>query len=341
MRITVLCRSAAPARVAMMLAVALVATSVGLASMPGRALGWSDNSFDSASEQQLFTLTNQARASAGLPSLRWDSTLAGIARWRSEDMATRDYFSHNIPPTGEMVFAVLDQKGYCYHLAGENLGWNNYPDDQATSVVQNDWMNSKGHRDNILGATWDVAGIGAYKLADGRKFWTVLFADKAGCGATPVATPKPTPKPTPAPTPVATPAPTATPVPTVEPVATPAPTPKPTPKPTARPTPRATLTPAPTPARTATPEPAATTTPEPTSTPTPTLTPVPTATPTPEPTAIPTPTPTEVPDATASAGPTGNQALPDGVSLRVSAAATAPGLVDGLLGSLLALIFGS
>jgi uncharacterized protein YkwD len=144
MRITVLSRSAAPARVAMMLAVALVATSAGLASMPGRALGWSDNSFDSASEQQLFTLTNQARASAGLASMSWDSTLAGVARWRSQDMATRDYFSHNIPPSGEMVFAVLDQKGYCYKSAGENLGWNNCPDDEATQVVQNDWMNSAG-----------------------------------------------------------------------------------------------------------------------------------------------------------------------------------------------------
>ena len=108
----------------MMLAVALVATSVGLVSLPGRALAWSDNSFDSASEQQLFGLTNQARASAGLPSLRWDSTLAGVARWRSQDMATRDYFSHDIPGGGR-VFDVLDQKGYCYKVAGENIGWNN------------------------------------------------------------------------------------------------------------------------------------------------------------------------------------------------------------------------
>ncbi|HEX7400281.1 MAG TPA: CAP domain-containing protein, partial [Candidatus Limnocylindrales bacterium] len=193
MRTTMLSRPAAPARIAMMLVVALVATSVGLVSLPGRALGWSDNSFDSSAEQQLFTLTNQARASAGLATLRWDSTLGSVARWRSEDMATRDYFSHNIPPSGEMVFAVLDQKGYCYKSAGENIGWNNYPDDEATSVVQTDFMNSPGHRANILGSTWDVAGIGAYKLADGRKFYTVLFADKAGCGSTPVATPKPTP----------------------------------------------------------------------------------------------------------------------------------------------------
>ena len=302
----------------MMLAAALVVTSVGLVSLPGRALGWSDNSFDSASEQQLLGLTNQARASAGLPSLRWDSTLAGVARWRSQDMATRDYFSHNIPPGGGMVFAVLDQKGYCYKSAGENIGWNNYPDDEATSVVQDNFMNSPGHRDNILGSTWDVAGIGAYKLPDGRKFWTVLFADRAGCGSTPVATPKPTPKPTLKPTP------------------TPG-----TPRPTASPTPRVTPTPAATPARTATPEPTASLAPEPTATQAPTPAPVPTATPTPGQTAGPTPTPTPMPDATASARPADNQALPNGMSLRVNAAAPAPGLVDGLLGSMLALIFGS
>jgi uncharacterized protein YkwD len=63
-----------------MLVVALVATSAGLLALPGRALGWSANTFSSTSEQQLFTLTNQARASAGLRTLRWDSTLAGLAR---------------------------------------------------------------------------------------------------------------------------------------------------------------------------------------------------------------------------------------------------------------------
>ena len=54
-------------------------------------------------------------------------------------------------------------------------------------------MDSAGHRANIMGKTWDVIGIGAYKGPTGKKMWTVLFADK--CGST---APKPTPKPTPA-----------------------------------------------------------------------------------------------------------------------------------------------
>ena len=210
MRTTAFSRPAAPAHLALMLAFALVATGAGLLALPGRALGWTDDSFSSTAEQQLFALTNQARASAGLPTLHWDSTLGGLARWRSQDMATRDYFSHNIPPTGEMVFDVMDQQGYCYSLAGENIGWNNYPDDQATQQVQTDFMNSPGHRQNILGSAWKVAGIGAYKLADGRKFYTVIFADTSGCGSAPKATPKPTPKATPKPTAAPTPTPKPT-----------------------------------------------------------------------------------------------------------------------------------
>ena len=171
-----------------MLAVALVATSAGLLALPSSVLGWDANTFSSTSEQTLLAWTNQARASAGLGALRWDSTLASVARWRSQDMATRDYFSHDIPqPPGGRFNNELDRRGYCYKVAGENIGWNNYHDDRATEVVQNDWMNSAGHRANILGSSWDAAGIGAYKLADGRKFFTVIFADK--CSSTPAATP--------------------------------------------------------------------------------------------------------------------------------------------------------
>jgi hypothetical protein len=146
-------------------------------------------------------------------------------------MIVRNYFSHNIPPSGYLVFHILDTKGYCYKIAGENIGWNTYPDDVATAEIQQAFMNSSGHRANILGKAWDVIGIGAYKGPDGKKMWTVLFADK--CGSTSTA-PKPTPKPTPRPKPRATPRPT------------PRPTPKPTPKPAvaaASPSPVPSLTP--------------------------------------------------------------------------------------------------
>jgi len=202
-------------------------TSVGLLAAPRTTLAWDVNAFSSTSEAQLVRLTNQARASAGLRALKVDSKLTAIARGRSKDMIVRNYFSHTILGTSYNVFHVLDTKGYCYHIAGENIGWNNYPDDVATSTVQRQFMDSAGHRANILGKAWDVIGVGAYKGPTGKKMWTVIFADR--CGST---SPAPAPKPTPRPITHATaaPKPRATPKPT--PRATPQPTPQPTPEPT-------------------------------------------------------------------------------------------------------------
>ncbi|MFL5775509.1 MAG: CAP domain-containing protein [Chloroflexota bacterium] len=213
-------------RFALIVTLAFAATSVGILAAPRPAAAWSAGSFSSSSERLLVSLTNKSRASAGLKALKVDSTLTSIARWRSKDMITRGYFSHNIPPSGYNVFRVLDKKHYCYVVAGENIGWNNYPDDIATGVVHQSFMKSPGHRSNILGKRWDVIGIGAYKGPTGKKMWTVIFADKCGSkssgsgtsggtkssgGGTkavtkpkPKATPRPTPKPTPKPTPVRT-----------------------------------------------------------------------------------------------------------------------------------------
>ncbi len=212
------------------LVVAFLATSVLALAAPASTLAWSEGSASSSSERELVVLTNQSRAAAGLKALKVDSTLTSIARWRSKDMIVRDYFSHDIPGYGK-VFKKLDSVGYCYKVAGENIGWNNYPDDTATAQIHQMFMGSSGHRANILGKTWDVIGVGSYKGADGKKVWTVLFADK--CGSTAAATPRPTAKPTPRPTAK----PRATPRPTPKPILTPSPSPTPSPTPTPAPTP--------------------------------------------------------------------------------------------------------
>ncbi len=116
----------------------------------------------------------------------------------------------------------MSARGYCYKVAGENIGWNTYPDDVATAQIQQAFMGSSGHRANILGRDWDHIGIGAYKGSNGKKMWTVLFADK--CGSGPVAS-KPKPKPRTPPKPA-----------TTKPKATARPKPKPTPSPTPAPT---------------------------------------------------------------------------------------------------------
>jgi uncharacterized protein YkwD len=216
-----------PSRSPIALAIAFAVTSVATLATPRPADAWSGGSFSSSSERALVSMTNRSRAAAGLRSLRIDSTLTSVARWRSKDMIERDYFSHKIPGYGS-VFKRLDSKGYCYKVAGENIGWNTYPDDDATAAIHRMFMDSSGHRANVLGRAWDVIGVGAYKGSDGKKMWTVLFADKCG-GST--SKPKPAPKPTPRPTvrPKPKPAAKATPKPTAAPTPTPTPTPTPVP----------------------------------------------------------------------------------------------------------------
>ena len=208
------------------LATVVALTSVVGLATPQPAAAWSAGTFSSSSERELVALTNRSRAAAGLRSLRVDSTLASVARWRSKDMIERDYFSHQIPGYGS-VFRKLDSKGYCYKVAGENIGWNTYPDDDATAAIHQMFMDSSGHRANILGKAWDAIGVGAYKGSGGKKMWTVLFADR--CGST-ASKPKPAAKATPRPTAKPKPVARATPKPTPPP--TPAPTPGPTPTPT-------------------------------------------------------------------------------------------------------------
>ncbi len=152
-------------------------TSLGLLGSPPAASAWSAGKFSSSSERELVKLTNQSRADAGLTSLRVDRDLTEIARWRSKDMIDRDYFSHDIPGAGS-VFDEMQRRGYCFRVAGENIGWNNYPDDIATAAIHQMLLDSEGHRRNIEGAAWDLIGIGAYKGPSGKKVWTILFVDE-------------------------------------------------------------------------------------------------------------------------------------------------------------------
>ena len=314
------------------MAAAFLATTVGVFALPASVAAWDASSFSAVAEAELLQLTNQARASAGLPALKLDSALTSIARWRSKDMIDRDYFSHAIPGAGS-VFDVLQDKGYCFELAGENIGWTTAADDAATAAVHGMFMNSPGHRANILGDAWDEIGIGAYKGDTEKRMFTVLFVDSCGAAATP--TPRPTPKPTPKPAPEPTPS--------ANPEPTPAPTPKPSPKPTPRPAPTA--------------EPAA----RPTSTPTPEPTPAPTpvATPSPDPPNRAEPDDDATPgldggpgggniddkagDATnGNAGGGGQRPVQSyRVIDPVGIPAPSPGLLDGLGGAILQLLFGA
>ncbi|HEU5204016.1 MAG TPA: CAP domain-containing protein, partial [Candidatus Limnocylindrales bacterium] len=112
-----------PRRFASLLALALVLGSVGSAASARPAAAWDAGVPDATSEALLTSLTNESRTDEGLRTLSIDQDLVRIARWRSADMAERGYFSHDIPPRGTKVFNELSERGYCYVVAGENIGW--------------------------------------------------------------------------------------------------------------------------------------------------------------------------------------------------------------------------
>jgi uncharacterized protein YkwD len=292
-------------RLSILVAIAFAASAVAALAHPSSTFAWDGNAFSSGAEHDLVTLTNRSRAAAGRKALRVSSTLSSIARWRSKDMIDRDYFSHSIPGYGN-VFKKISASGFCYSLAGENIGWTSEGDSTATARIHQMFMASSGHRANILGKDWDTIGVGAYKAADGKKMYTVLFANKCGSSAPNLSSkPKPKPKPKPRPKQVES-----------RPRTTPKPHAKATPKPTPEPTPALIV-------------PGATERVEPSTDagPTDEVAP-PTPTPSPEPTA-----PPEVVEPAATVEDSGH-------GLRVMEPSAPPGLVDTIVGGVTGFFLG-
>ncbi|HEM60668.1 MAG TPA: hypothetical protein ENO24_00085 [Chloroflexi bacterium] len=188
-------------------------------------------------EQELIILTNVDRTSNGVPALVPDQALEDVARFRSEDMVTRNYFSHLIPPDGHQVFDILKQRGINYLRAGENLARNNSPDHITVQTVEQAFMNSPRHRAILLCPDYTNLGTGVAEGAEGLKVYTVLFtqvSSEAPATATPTATPTPEPIPTSPPSAVTTPedqvaSASPTPAPTATAASIPSPTPTPWP----------------------------------------------------------------------------------------------------------------
>jgi hypothetical protein len=73
--------------------------------------------------------------------------------------------------------------GYCFVVAGENIGWLGGGDERAEARIHQMFLESPTHRSVLMGEAWDAVGVGTFKRADGRKFWTVLFADRCDAQA--------------------------------------------------------------------------------------------------------------------------------------------------------------
>lgn len=124
----------------------------------------------SAMEQEVFALVNSERAKNGLSALSWADDVAAVARAHSSDMINRGFFSHT-NPDGESPFDRLKNNGISYRTAAENIAYGQ----KTPADVMNAWMNSSGHRANILNKNVTELGVGAVKNNNGTIYWTQVF----------------------------------------------------------------------------------------------------------------------------------------------------------------------
>lgn len=118
-------------------------------------------------EKEVVRLVNKERTARGLTSLTFDWQLSRVARYKSQDMHDNDYFSHTSPTYGS-PFDMMSDFGLTYRSAGENIAKGQ----QTPQAVVNAWMNSSGHRANILNASFTKIGVGY--VAEGN-YWTQMF----------------------------------------------------------------------------------------------------------------------------------------------------------------------
>lgn len=118
-------------------------------------------------EAEVVRLVNEQRAKNGLQPLTMNWELSRVARTKSEDMARNRYFSHTSPTYGS-PFDMMRSFGISYRSAGENIAYGQ----RTPAAVVDAWMNSAGHRENILKSSYTQIGVGYY--ANGN-YWTQMF----------------------------------------------------------------------------------------------------------------------------------------------------------------------
>lgn len=120
---------------------------------------------ESAWAEQVVSLVNEARSQAGLSALSSDPALARVAYDKAKDMADNGYFDHDSPTYGS-AFEMMEAYGISYGYAGENIAMGQ----DSPQEVFDAWMNSNGHRKNILSATYTTIGVGYY-----NGHWVQMF----------------------------------------------------------------------------------------------------------------------------------------------------------------------
>ena len=123
-------------------------------------------------EKEVFDLINNQRISNGLPALKIDDELQNVARIKAQDMVNNNYFSHTSPTYGS-PFDMMKKFGIKYKTAGENIAGNSTNSGAVTA-----WMESPGHKANILNDSFNYTGIGVIKSSKYGKIYVQMFIGK-------------------------------------------------------------------------------------------------------------------------------------------------------------------
>ena len=123
-------------------------------------------------EQKVAELVNIERQKAGLSALTFDSAISNVARAKSKDMAANNYFAHQSPTYGS-AGDMLRQFGINWSAWGENIASGQRTPESVVTA----WMNSSGHRANILSTNFSKIGVGYAVNSNGTPYWTQIFTN--------------------------------------------------------------------------------------------------------------------------------------------------------------------
>ncbi|WP_010236570.1 SafA/ExsA family spore coat assembly protein [Clostridium arbusti] len=137
---------------------------------PGNKVNIPNINDTKASEAEVIRLVNVERSKNGLGPLAANWQVGRVARYKSQDMINKKYFSHTSPTYGS-PFNMMEQFGIKFSAAGENIAMGQ----RTPAEVVNAWMNSPGHRANILNPSYTQLGVGLAKDSKGTCYWTQMF----------------------------------------------------------------------------------------------------------------------------------------------------------------------
>ena len=123
-------------------------------------------------EKEVFDLINKQRTNNGLQALKIDNEVQKVARIKAQDMVDNNYFAHESPTYGT-PFNMLNSFKISYKTAGENIAGNS-----SNSAAVTAWMNSSGHKANILNSNFNYTGVGVVKSNKYGKVYVQMFIGK-------------------------------------------------------------------------------------------------------------------------------------------------------------------